>query len=109
MYGCDQYGYEGVLDRCTQPSAAPIVSAAYFVSFVLFGTMVILNLFIGVILNGMNEAQLETEALEAGERARAGDAPDLEQELGTLSDNLKSMQDQITRLQGMARSEKARR
>jgi voltage-gated sodium channel len=108
MYGCDQYGYGDMLERCTTPSAAPIVSAAYFVSFVLFGTMVILNLFIGVILNGMNEAQLETEALEASERAKAGEAQDLEQELGKLADGLRSMQDQITRLKGIARAGQGR-
>lgn len=33
----------------------------YFVSFILLGTMIMLNLLIGVIVNGMDEARQETE------------------------------------------------
>ena len=33
--------------------AAPIGAVAYFVSFILLGTMIMLNLFIGVIMNSM--------------------------------------------------------
>ncbi len=39
----------------------PIVSVAYFVSFVLIGTMVMLNLVIGVIINSMSEAGDEAD------------------------------------------------
>jgi|APTNR8051073442_1049403.scaffolds.fasta_scaffold00006_300 voltage-gated sodium channel len=39
--------------------AMPAVAVAYFVSFVLVGTMVMLNLLIGVIINGMDDAQKE--------------------------------------------------
>jgi voltage-gated sodium channel len=34
-------------------------SVAYFVSFILFGAMIIMNLFIGVIMNSMQESQDE--------------------------------------------------
>jgi voltage-gated sodium channel len=61
MYGCDEYGYGGIEQMCTDPAAMPVVGAVFFVSFVLLGTMVILNLFIGVIMNGMEEATLERE------------------------------------------------
>jgi len=40
------------------------VAVVYFVSFILVGTMIMLNLFIGVIMNGMHEAQRETELAE---------------------------------------------
>ena len=40
----------------------PLLGAAYFVSFVMLGTMIMLNLFIGVIINSMDEAQAEGEA-----------------------------------------------
>ncbi len=59
MYGCDNYGYDGNEALCTNPSASPIGAAVFFVSFVLLGTMIILNLFIGVIMNGMDEAREE--------------------------------------------------
>lgn len=59
MYGCDAYGYEGAREMCTAPEAAPLLASLFFVSFVLLGTMVILNLFIGVIMTGMEEASRE--------------------------------------------------
>ncbi len=39
--------------------AQPAASAAYFVSFIMLGTMIMLNLFTGVIINSMQEAQVE--------------------------------------------------
>jgi voltage-gated sodium channel len=39
--------------------AYPLGSPLYFISFILLGTMIVLNLFIGVIVNGMTEAQAE--------------------------------------------------
>ena len=38
-------------------SKAYPLGSGLFVSFVLFGTMIILNLFIGVIMTGMEEAK----------------------------------------------------
>jgi voltage-gated sodium channel len=38
-----------------------IVTSLYFVSFILLGTMIILNLFIGVILSGFEEVKKEIE------------------------------------------------
>ena len=48
---------------CDSPHAQPLIGALFFVSFVLTGTMIILNLFIGVIMSGMDEAQAEAEQL----------------------------------------------
>ena len=61
MQGSDAYrGYnQSVAGLAMEPKAQPIVGAAYFVSFVLLGTMIMLNLVIGVVLNGMDEAQKE--------------------------------------------------
>lgn len=61
MYGSDVYqGYNQSLNGLTTtPKAMPIVGVLYFCSFVLLGTMIMLNLVIGVIINGMDEAQKE--------------------------------------------------
>lgn len=64
MYGCANYGYDGNMDLCTNSSSSPLGAAIFFVSFVLFGTMIILNLFIGVIMNGMDEAREEANLLD---------------------------------------------
>lgn len=47
----------GLLEK--SPSGLPVV--LFFISFILFGTMIMLNLFIGVIINSMSEAQAEEE------------------------------------------------
>jgi voltage-gated sodium channel len=60
MYGCDQMPVEGA--PCPSPEAQPMVAVAYFVSFVMLGTMIIMNLFIGVIMNSMEEIQQEKAA-----------------------------------------------
>ena len=41
------------------PSASPLGAAIFFVSFVLIGTMIVLNLIIGVIMNSMDESNKE--------------------------------------------------
>lgn len=39
----------------------PIFAPLYFVSFIIVGTMIVLNLFIGVIVNSLSEAQQQTQ------------------------------------------------
>ena len=59
MFGCENYGYGGSEVHCVASQGNPLFAALFFVSFVLLGTMIFLNLFIGVIMNGMDEARLE--------------------------------------------------
>ncbi len=59
MFGCDQYGYEGRESLCTDPQAYPAFGAIFFVTFMLFGAMIILNLFIGVVMGAMEEAKAD--------------------------------------------------
>lgn len=67
MYGCDRYGYDASsVVQCMTPKPQPVIAALYFVSFVLSGTMIILNLFIGVIMSGMAEAQAEADQMDDG-------------------------------------------
>lgn len=104
MYGCDQYGYSGMEHMCTEPSASPVVGALFFVSFVLFGTMIILNLFIGVILGGMDEAQRESEeAAGEIERLKEGKVPTMDQELKALTAAMADLQERIDRVRRAAK------
>ncbi len=104
MYGSDRHPFEMQVAVATRPSAAPLLSPLYFVSFVLLGTMIILNLFIGVIMNSMNEAQRDREARDrARHLAKLGrvtptdDLLELEHKL----DEAKSMLEAVRRrLQG---------
>ncbi len=65
MYGSNAYpGYADYAQAHLREASRglPILGAAYFVSFVMLGTMIMLNLFIGVIINSMDEAEAEREA-----------------------------------------------
>ena len=71
MYGCDKYvGYPG---PCNNPSASPVFGALFFISFVMIGTMIVLNLFIGVIMNSMNEMKAEKELEQKVKIKESGD------------------------------------
>ena len=77
MYGSEAYpGYADFVQAHLREAsqAMPLLGAAYFVSFVMLGTMIMLNLFIGVIINSMDEAQAEREAEERRKHiARGGE------------------------------------
>ena len=86
MYGCANYGYGGIEHLCTQSASHPVGGALFFSSFVLLGTMIILNLFIGVIMNGMDEAQAEAAALNAGgDKSLADELAELQQQLEQMN------------------------
>jgi voltage-gated sodium channel len=88
LHGCDALA-EGAaaLALCKSSQAQPVAAPFYFITFILFGTMIVLNLFIGVIMNSMQEAALETARAEQ-KKAQARDgvaAPSLEQALAELA------------------------
>jgi len=100
MYGCDAYGYDAFPDRCVASAPMPLTAVIFFVSFVLIGTMVILNLFVGVIMNGMEEAHAEQEAqLLAEERKQTAT---LESELQDVREKLDAISGQLDRLRALA-------
>ncbi len=61
IYGSEGYaGYNQSTDGMDITSKAqPLIGTVYFVSFVMLGTMIMLNLLIGIVVNGMDEAQKE--------------------------------------------------
>ena len=104
MWGSDRYPFsEG--DRAAYAGqfnsvASPVVGAIYFVSFVLMGTMIMLNLFIGVIIQSMEEAQDEQAAddrekhmAESGEITVADELLLLEKELEALQRRVRTLKD----------------
>ena len=100
LYGCDVYGYGFREDLCTSPKTSTIVAPIYFVTFVLFGTMIVLNLFIGVIISGMDEATAETQREEI--MSRMGGPISLQRELTQLGESLNEVQTQLHRVQQWA-------
>lgn len=79
MLGSDVYpiaNYASLPVQPENPAGRPLVAGVYFVSFVLIGTMIVLNLFIGVVLNSMTEAQHEQARAALAKAAERGDDPD---------------------------------
>ena len=99
MYGSDKYGSpnpEGLIAE--QAAGNPLLGAAFFVSFVLLGTMIILNLFIGIIMNGMDESRRE-EAMKMKAAKRLEEEIALHDEIEHISDQLTDLQEQLAILQ----------
>ena len=73
----------GLIPNNDKPMS-PLFGALFFVSFVMIGTMIILNLFIGVILNSMDETAKQKQKEQMMARREAGDAPSIDQDLDHL-------------------------
>ncbi|MFT4975550.1 MAG: voltage-gated sodium channel [Myxococcota bacterium] len=104
MWGCDHalYGYsEAVIAQCTQPQGLWWFGSGFFVSFMIIGAMIILNLFIGVIMSGMDEAQRENELAELiRRRLEAGST--LSDDLDQIMDRLNSIQSELAVLKNLS-------
>jgi voltage-gated sodium channel len=80
--------------------------AIYFTTFIVFGTMIILNLFIGIILNSMSEAHAE-QALQAAKVAE--EAAPSQGVLAQLDHTTKQLADLQTALAGLRQELEAAR
>lgn len=61
MYGSDTWPYD-YFEQPLRSEASFLPAVVFFISFILFGTMIILNLFVGVIMTGMMDMHAEAEA-----------------------------------------------
>ncbi|MBN8220479.1 MAG: ion transporter [Spirochaetes bacterium] len=98
LHGCNKVGYEPFKTLCTQPQQIAI-APVFFISFILIGTFILLNLFIGVILTGMEEARnelAEHKMKEAASNPRSYDLKKIQNEIEKLNSGLKTLQ--VTRV-----------
>ena len=83
--------------------SAPVIAAAYFVSFILLGTMIMLNLFIGIIMNSMAEMHAELEGLRqttptaADSGGAGGDLDALSGQLAAMKTQLDALREKLTK------------
>jgi voltage-gated sodium channel len=80
----------------TGSGALPII---YFVSFILVGTMIMLNLLIGVIVNGMDEARDEMEDAARTRHLERTGAPTIQDDLVALERQLAEAQEALSSIQ----------
>ena len=76
-------------------TAHPVLASVFFVSFILTGAMIVLNLFVGVMLTGMDDARKETELAEAAKR-KASEDTDIKQELIQMEKQLQEMSQKLS-------------
>lgn len=97
MHGSNNYGYSTEDIQLWKPvsSESPIGAAVFFVSFVLIGTMIVLNLVIGVIMNSMDESNAEMSAQQEINRRKLNPDPvrdglhDLQSRMDEISSEMK--------------------
>jgi voltage-gated sodium channel len=87
--------WPGLRSSTPNPAIAPI----YFVSFILLGTMIMLNLFTGVIITSMEEAQAETAEEGRQENLKEKGFTTLHDELAMLSQQLNGITQRIKGLE----------
>lgn len=92
IFGCDHplWGNE----NCTNPEPHLVGAALYFISFVLIGTMIVLNLFIGVIMNSMDEVR-EEQNLELRAQRKMGGLYLLEDDISEIHDQLNNVKERL--------------
>ncbi len=91
---------EGVAPEDLTPHGpyAQAIGCAYFISFIILGTMIILNLCIGVILNGMEETQVEEEGRKRAQSTKALGHLTLDDELALLEHEVEKVRFHILNL-----------
>lgn len=104
MYGSANYPFstQDVARYDFQHKPQPLIGAMYFVSFVMLGTMVMLNLFIGVIIQSMDEAQTEAEQAKREEHIKESGHISVGDEMALIQKQLKALADDLERLQKRA-------
>ena len=96
MWGCSQFVQNGMEASCTASRGMPIIAPLYFISFIILGTMIILNLFIGVMMSSLQEMQEERSKhlQEAKEQA----ATPAHQEISQLIDQTAEISKRLSKL-----------
>lgn len=108
MYGSEVYPPPaGVLEQYVEETgkqpvatARPLVGALFFVSFVIIATMIMLNLFIGVILNSMDECRADQELqrnLQSDkEKTPPAEIGEVMKQLDAISQQLRVIQSRVS-------------
>ncbi len=75
--------------------AGPVRATVYFISFIDLGTMIMLNLFIGVIMNSMSEMHAEIDERDRARHLRETGAPTVEDDFRQIEQQMKQLQEQL--------------
>jgi voltage-gated sodium channel len=85
--------------------SSPAIAAVYFVSFILLGTMIMLNLFIGVIMNSMSEMRVEVQESKEAEQGKSEkdsvllDLTELEGQLSAMASQISELRHKLSKME----------
>jgi voltage-gated sodium channel len=101
MWGCREVAQNGMETACANSRGMPIIAPIYFISFIILGTMIILNLFIGVMMNSLQEMQEErTKHAHEANQLKANPAErelcDLIDQTAEISKRLAKLKDELS-------------
>lgn len=96
-HGSEAYNAQGPIPVGTEPKAFGWLGIFYFISFVICGSMVMVNLFIGVVLTSLTEAQAEQLRDKMHLDESDGHIHDIEQSLNQVQKSLDEMRETINR------------
>lgn len=97
------YGSETITP---DPIGNTIIAPVYFISFIIFGTMIMLNLFIGVIINSMDEIRKEAEEKELATQNNVLKETGFNDELNLMEKQIKNLNDNFNILRAKLSKEK---
>ena len=84
--------------------ASRLPAVLYFVSFIMLGTMIMLNLFIGIIMNSMAEMHAEIEQCDRTRHLTEAGRTTLQDELALFERQIDDLKRQAARLRQRAKS-----
>jgi voltage-gated sodium channel len=76
-------------------AAHPLVGVFFFIGFIVTGTMVVMNLFVGVIVGGMSEAIQEDRKEDSIERKIADDVRDVREAFARMENKINAIEHRL--------------
>ncbi|MGB0579929.1 MAG: ion transporter [Limisphaerales bacterium] len=101
MLGSDVYAAQGPIPVGPDPQAYGWWGVLYFTSFVVVGAMVMINLFVGVMVTSLSEAQAESLRSKL-------DIDEIEQHEAQLEKTVENLETQLTELRRLIQSQKGK-
>lgn len=87
--------WKGLTEGIRMSLSQPVVATVYFVSFIMLGTMIMLNLFTGVIISAMEEASNEAAETKRQQQFEQTGITTTEGELAYIGKQLRDLSSQI--------------
>lgn len=87
--------WKALTEGVRQTASQPVVATVYFVSFIMLGTMIMLNLFTGVIISAMEEASDEAAQNKRQEKLEQTGVFTTEDEIAHVSRQLRELSQQL--------------